>query len=106
VGRGDIRGEYSVPDGGTTGERITVDRARLLEPIAYVLRAFGALNRPGVGQGSKSTGPPGRLHDQMYSSAIAPLLHRATVTMRPPASNSPTTHVHPPDPNLIGCEVI
>ena len=46
------------------------------------------------------------LHDQMYSSAMAPLLHRATVTMRPPPSNSPTTHVHSPDPNLIGCDVI
>src|SRR5689334_5464839 len=34
----------------------------------------------------------------MYSSAIAPSFHRATVTMRPPPSNSPTTQVHSPDP--------
>ena len=28
--------------------------------------------------------------------------HLATVTIRPPPSNSPTTHVHSPDPNPIG----
>src|SRR5947209_19131368 len=45
-------------------------------------------------------------YDQMYSSAMAPSRHFATVTMRPPPSNSPTTQVHSPDPNLIGCETI
>ena len=42
---------------------------------------------------------------QMYSSAIAPSLHFATVTMRPTA-NSPTAHVHSPDPKLMGWDVI
>jgi len=41
----------------------------------------------------------------MYSSAIAPSRHFATVTIRPP-SNSPTTHVQSPDPNLTGWDVI
>jgi hypothetical protein len=45
-------------------------------------------------------------HDQMYSSAIAPFSHLATVTMRSPLPNSPTTHVHSPEPNLIGCDMI
>ena len=44
--------------------------------------------------------------DQMYSSAIAPSRHLATVTMRPPPSNSPTTQVHSPDPNLSGWDVM
>ena len=39
---------------------------------------------------------------QMYSSAMAPLRHLATVTMRLPPSSSPTTQVHSPDPNRIG----
>ena len=43
---------------------------------------------------------------QMYSSAMAPSRHLATVTMRAPFSNSPMTHVHSPEPNLIGCDVI
>jgi len=43
---------------------------------------------------------------QMYSSAMAPARHLATVTMRAPFSNSPMTHVHSPAPNLIGCDVI
>jgi len=42
----------------------------------------------------------------MYSSAIAPSRHFATVTIRPPPSNSPTTHVQSPDPNLTGWDVI
>jgi hypothetical protein len=41
----------------------------------------------------------------MYSSATAPSRHFATVTIRPPPSNSPTTQVHSPEPNLIGWEV-
>jgi hypothetical protein len=45
-------------------------------------------------------------YDQMYSSAIAPLCHLATVTIRPPLANSPTTQVHCADPNLIGCDVL
>ena len=45
-------------------------------------------------------------HDQMYSSAITPSRHLATVTMRPPPSNSPITHVHSPNPNAMGCDVI
>ena len=64
-----------------------------------------ASRRYGAGVTSKVDSPM-ELQDQMYSSAIAPSLHRATVTMRPPPSNSPTTHVHSPDPNLIGCDVI
>jgi hypothetical protein len=43
---------------------------------------------------------------QMYSSAMAPSRHLATVTMRAPSSNSPTTHVHYPEPNLIGWDAI
>ncbi len=43
---------------------------------------------------------------QMYSSAMAPPLHFATVTIRAPLSNSPMTHVQSPDSNLIGCDVI
>ena len=43
---------------------------------------------------------------QMYSSAMAPSRHLATVTMRTPLSNSPTTHVHSPEPNLIGWDAI
>jgi hypothetical protein len=42
----------------------------------------------------------------MYSSAIAPSRHLATVTIRPPPSNSPMTHVHSPDPKEIGWDVI
>ena len=42
----------------------------------------------------------------MYSSAMAPSRHLATVTIRAPLANSPTTHVHSPDPNLIGWDVI
>jgi hypothetical protein len=45
-------------------------------------------------------------YDQMYSSAIAPSRHLATVTMRPPPSNSPMTQVHSPEPNAIGCALI
>ena len=45
-------------------------------------------------------------YDQMYSSAIAPSRHLATVTIRPPPSNSPITHVHSPDPNAIGWATI
>src|SRR5919107_3970851 len=41
-------------------------------------------------------------YNQMYSSAMAPSRHFATVTIRPPPSNSPTTQVHPPDPKAIG----
>jgi hypothetical protein len=44
------------------------------------------------------------VYDQLYSSAIAPSFHLATVTIRSPLWNSPTTQVHSPDPNLIGCE--
>ena len=43
---------------------------------------------------------------QMYSSAIAPSRHLATVTMRLPSSNSPMTQVHSPDPNAMGWDVI
>jgi hypothetical protein len=42
----------------------------------------------------------------MYSSAMAPSRHLATVTMRPPPSNSPMTQVQSPDPNAIGWLVI
>jgi len=42
----------------------------------------------------------------MYSSAMAPSRHFATVTIRLPSSNSPTTHVQSPDPNLIGWDLI
>lgn len=42
----------------------------------------------------------------MYSSAIAPSRHLATVTMGLPSANSPTAQVHSPDPNVIGWEVI
>lgn len=45
-------------------------------------------------------------YDQMYSSAIAPSRHFATVTMRPPPSNSPMTQVHSPDPKAIGWDLI
>ena len=41
----------------------------------------------------------------MCSSAIAPSRHFATVTIRPPPANSPTTQVHSPDPNVIGWDV-
>src|SRR5918996_5875361 len=44
-------------------------------------------------------------YNQMYSSTIAPSRHFATVTIRPPPSNSPTTHVHSPDPNLMGWDL-
>lgn len=37
---------------------------------------------------------PGPCYDQMYSSAMAPSLHLATVTIRASLANSPTTHVH------------
>ena len=37
---------------------------------------------------------------------IAPPRHFATVTIRPPFWNSPTTHVQSPDPNLMGWDVI
>lgn len=43
-------------------------------------------------------------YSQMHSSAMAPSRHLATVTIRPPFSNSPTTHVQSPDPKLIGCD--
>src|ERR1019366_5995573 len=37
---------------------------------------------------------------------IAPSRHFATVTIRPPFWNPPTTHVQSPDPNLMGWDVI
>src|SRR4029077_1520156 len=37
---------------------------------------------------------------------MAPSVHFATVTIRPPPSNSPTTHVHSPDPNPMGWDEI
>jgi hypothetical protein len=40
----------------------------------------------------------------MYSSAIAPSRHFATVTMRLPSANSPITQVQSPDPKAMGCE--
>src|SRR5258708_32817082 len=51
-----------------------------------------------------SPGRDGR-YSQMYSSAIAPSRHFATVTIRPPPSHSPTTQVHSPDPKPIGWDV-
>src|SRR5262245_33093344 len=36
---------------------------------------------------------------------MAPSRHFATATIRLPSSNSPTTHVHSPDPKLIGCDL-
>jgi hypothetical protein len=39
---------------------------------------------------------------QMYSSAMAPSRHFATVTIRLPSSSSPTTQVQSPDPNRTG----
>ena len=43
---------------------------------------------------------------QMYSSAMAPSRHFATVTIRPPLSNTPITHVQSPDPKAMGWDVI
>src|SRR6476660_9119686 len=37
---------------------------------------------------------------------MAPSVHFATVTIRAPPSNSPTTHVHSPDPNAMGWDEI
>ena len=45
-----------------------------------------------------------RAYTQMYSSAIAPSRHFATVTMRLPSANSPITQVQSPDPKAMGCE--
>lgn len=61
----------------------------------------GSRSRRGSGFGRQIGG-----YAQMYSSAIAPSCHFATVTMRLPSANSPMTQVHSPDPKAMGCAVI
>ena len=69
------------------------------------MREEGSIRRfPSIpGSGSWATfRTGGRSLAQMYSSAIAPSRHLATVTMRLPSSNSPMAQVHSSDPKPIG----
>lgn len=81
-------------------------RTRTLEDTTQptVYHPFPANNSPPAATSIHASRDDG--YDQMYSSAMAPSRHLATVTMRAPFANSPMTHVQSPDPHLIGWEVI
>ena len=96
----------------TNSATTPANTARPIEPPSLTTSSTGS-NRTPLDSDHRYNGRSGALtvwrvrprsrgYIQMYSSAMAPSRHFATVTIRPPPSNSPTTHVHSPDPNPIG----